>query len=76
MGKIFPEKISQGRKKLKGGGTFSLTRYCMLRRKRKKNFFGSVLWANRYNIKICRTFGRTILGHFRCIEKKLTDEKP
>ena len=28
---------------------------------KRENLFGSVPWANRNNIKFCRTFGRTIL---------------
>ena len=39
-------------------GPFSLPRYCMLRGKKRKqenHFFGLVPWANRYNLKFCRT---------------------
>ena len=42
---------------------------------KKKNFFGSVLWANRYDLKFCITFGRTILVTSD-VSKKNTDEKP
>ena len=56
----FFEKSQNSEKKLKGG-PFSLARYCMLRGKKRKILFGSVPWANRYNLRFCRTFGRTIL---------------
>ena len=47
-------------------GSLSLTRYCMMR---GKTLFGSVPWSNRYNLKISRTFGRTILIT-SCVSKK------
>ena len=46
--------------------------------KRKKNLFGSVPWANGYNLKFRRTFGRTILatsGVSKKIRKNLTKPK-
>ena len=42
---------------------------------KKEKPFGSVPWANRYNLKFCRTFGRTILVTSG-VSKKNTDEKP
>ena len=46
-----------------------------LKRGKKENIFGSVPWANRYNLassfKFCRTFGRTILVS-SCGLKKVT----
>ena len=50
---FFRKKVSQCRKKLKGG-PFGLVRHCMLCGK----LFGSVPWANRWNLKFCRTFGQ------------------
>ena len=52
-------KVAQNRKKLEGR-SFSFARYCIIRG-RRKNFFGSVPWSNRFKIKFCSTFGRTIL---------------
>ena len=60
-------------KKLRGG-YFSLARCCMIPGK-KENLFGSVPWANRCNLKSCRTFGRTILVSSGGLKKNI-DEKP
>ena len=73
LGKKFSKKVLQCRKQLKGG-PFGLARYCMSRAK-KENLFGSVPCTNRYNIKFCRPFGRTILVTSG-VSKKNTDEKP
>ena len=39
---------------------------------KKKAPFDSVIWSNRYNIKFCRTFGRTILVTSGVSKKILT----
>ena len=65
MGKLFlGKKVAQCQKKLKGGK--------LLRGTKRKNLFGSVPWANRYNLKFCRTFGRTILVTSGASKKILT----
>ena len=59
-------------------GPFSVARYCMLRGKQEKNLLGSVSWANGYNLKFRRTFGRTILiisgVSKKCHKAKITSE--
>ena len=72
MGKIFffEKKVSQCRKKMKGG-PFGLARYGMLRGKTGKIFLvqfarpNSAIWCN----NICRTF-QNYFGQFVWIEKK------
>ena len=56
LGKKFSEKKSRNAEKLKGGPLVSsgIVRYA-------GNLFGSIPWANRGNLKFCRTFGKTIL---------------
>ena len=51
----------------------SLARYCVLRGKKEK-LFGSISQANKYNLKFCRTFGRT--KSVTSDVSKNTDEKP
>ena len=41
-------------------------------RGKKENLFGSVPWANRYNLRFCRIFGRTILITSGVSKKTLT----
>ena len=69
--KIFFEKGLAMPKKIERV-LFSLTRYCLIRGKKEKKF-GSVPWANRYNLKFCRTFGRTILVTSGVSKKTLTN---
>ena len=57
MGNFFSEKKSRNAEKNWKGGPFGLVRHCMLCGK----LFGSVPCAHRWNLKFCRTFGRTIL---------------
>ena len=56
--KIFRKNLN-AEKKLKGDPLVSPGIVCYA--EKGKTFFGSVTWANRYNLNICRTFGRTIL---------------
>ena len=51
---FFPKKVSMP-KKLKGE-SFSVARYCLLRGKKRKNLYGSVPWANRYNFVVPEKF--------------------
>ena len=53
--KFFEEKSLTMPKKLKGGH-FSLARELYVTRKKRKNLFVPVPWANRYNLKFCITF--------------------
>ena len=46
--------------------------YSFMLRGKKENLFGSVPWANRNNLKFCRTFGRTILITSGVSKKTLT----
>ena len=66
-GKFFPKKSRNAEKNWKGG-PFGLVRHCML----CGILFGSVPWANRWNLKFCRTFGRTILVSSEGLKKTLT----
>ena len=58
---FFPKSLTMSKKTERG--PYSISRYCMLRGK-KKICFGPLHRANRYNgefLKFCRTFGRTVL---------------
>ena len=55
---IFFEKGLTMPKKMKGDPLFSSGFVCYAG---NGTLFGSVPWANRGNLKFCRTFGRTIL---------------
>ena len=67
-GKFFPNKNLAMPKKTKRGDTWvSSGIVCYAR-----NLFGSVSWANRGNLKFCRTFGRTILVRSGVTKKTLT----
>ena len=72
---VFPNEVAQCQNKLKGG-PLGLVRYCMLR--------GNPFWFSSLGqqvqfgvfLKICRTFGRTILatsGESK-FSQKITDE--
>ena len=74
-GKKFRKKVAQYRKKLKGRPDPLVSSGIVLYGERRKNLLGSVLRANGYNLKFCRTFGRTILVTSG-VSKKNTDEKP
>ena len=52
---IFSKKNSLTMPKNSKEGPFILARNCVLRGKKRKSLFGSLPWANRYNLKFCRT---------------------
>ena len=68
--KKFLKKSPTMPKKLKEG-PFGLVRYCMIRGKcMLRDIVCSVPWANRGNLKFCRTFGRIILVTWGVSKKK------
>ena len=70
-GKFFPERSLAVPKKTERDPLVSSGIVCYA-----GNLFGPVPWANKGNLKFCRTFGRTILVTSGVSKKINSDEKP